>query len=253
MKPIPILINNRDILDSLVKQIEFFRECPNAYIVICDNLSSYPPLLDWYYQMTGRHRLGPHPFEFYKGRSIQFYFFPKNRGPRGAQTILHRLMFDFDYYFMSDVDMDYGDCDPSCFLMDLINGLNDYPDSPGCGVSIRINDLPNTPLLESVKTYESDKWKEHPHRILHGDYSVTDQFDDRWWVAGCDTAGVMRRYHPAWDGSYGGLRSTKHIARHRPWYFTPKNRPSDFAWYYARAEGAGTTYTSKILDLEKQS
>lgn len=286
---IPIIINNRDILDSVIAQIEFFSQIPEAYIILLDNASTYPPLIEWYRKMTGLK--DPQSYRcWYSTVSLsKFYFFPENRGPRAGSTILHGLeddlnIRDFRYYFLSDADMGYTGISPT-FLKDLQAGLDSYPEITGCGVSIRINDLPDTPMGRKAKYVESGYWTEHPLGTWIGDGPSVRRPDTRFYVAACDTGGVLRRRSPMWNGDYHGLRSCQHIARHRPTYFVndsfvcstchnrrviddpmegrgiaigatlPCNKcatiqitPPDFQYYYAHANPEGTCYTAAVLD-----
>lgn len=49
MKPIVILINNRDIYHNVRRQVAFFLSLATpVYVILSDNESTYPPLLEWY-------------------------------------------------------------------------------------------------------------------------------------------------------------------------------------------------------------
>ena len=48
MKDIPIVILNRDRLIPLIEQIESLKSRGYHNIIIIDNQSTYPPLLEWY-------------------------------------------------------------------------------------------------------------------------------------------------------------------------------------------------------------
>lgn len=289
---IPILINNRDLLESVIEQFKFFLRCPEASIHIIDNGSTYPPLLEWYNMMTGG---AYEPGIEYRARTFLsfmfFHFLPGNGGPRMGQSLIPFIKGEFDYYFMSDADMDYSDIDPTTFLSDLQAGLERYPQIEGASASIRIDDLPDTNMAKLARQYEAANW---------GTYATLtcDQFDSdtytqyysggsdvNWYLGLCDTAGVLRRVVPQWQGGYSGIRSTKHIARHRPWYFISDEQdlphcelcgytqmdqsihgdhkiysdkggsiprgervPQDFRHFYAHADPSGTAYTSFMLD-----
>lgn len=255
---IPILICNRDLLTSVQEQVRFFQQIPEAYIVLCDCASTYPPLVEWYAHLVKplytRSILvgdGIHPRDrFLFPRRIgypvlddcpdELILFPDNRGPRGTQSIIHELE-PHDYYFMSDADMDYTGIDPT-FLDDLCLGLNSCPEVEGVGVSIRLDDLPQTLMAEYARHVEEGNWKAIRQFMIDGDTDID------FYIAPCDTAGVLRRSVPHWQGGYTGLRSVRHVARHLPWYFTPENTPEDFKHFYANASPRGTVYTSRVMD-----
>lgn len=273
---IPILICNRDLLTSVQEQVRFFQQIPEAYIVLCDCASTYPPLVEWYAHLVKplytRSILvgdGIHPRDrFLFPRRIgypvlddcpdELILFPDNRGPRGTQSIIHELE-PHDYYFMSDADMDYTGIDPT-FLDDLRLGLDSCPEMDGVGVSIRLDDLPQTPMGDYARHVEEANWGQQ--------YTLDDGDEPVFYYAPCDTAGVLRRTKPNWLGGYTGLRSVKHVARHLPWYMVDEKwmcpkcngdkqctlcenvtlQPPDFQHFYANASPRGTTYTSRVLD-----
>lgn len=240
---IPILINNRDLLDSPRELIKFFRQIPHAYVVLCDNASTYQPLRKWYksiqlddkYYDRGLVRwvLNPGCSPDYD-QPHELFLFPDNRGPRAADNVRTFLNFKFDYYFLCDPDLDFMDVSLD-FLEHLTHGF--HKNTQGVGVSFRLDDLPPGKMRDYVLTVEK------PYIPGSGFYK-----------AGCDTAGVMRRSVPVWDGGYEGIRSANVIVRHRPWYFTPENPPPpDFQWYFDHADPSGTVYTSRLLDKTRES
>ena len=280
---IPVLINNRDILSSVQEQIHFFQRCPEARIILIDNASTYHPLRQWYNSICLSSRAFCHTYTSIVKEHWEFidpnirhvlvlphdlFLFQENLGPRGGTVVVPHLEGEFDYYFLSDADMDYSDIDPLTFLSDLQAGLERYPLIEGASASIRLDDIPETNMTRLIREYEGQNWD--------------IKLDDEWWRGACDTAGVLRRVVPGWSGGYTGIRSVKHIARHRPWYFIPESQelprckicgytsedqemwwdhnlckgtippgwrtPPDFQHFYAHANPSGTAYTSFILD-----
>lgn len=299
---IPILINNRDLLTTVRKQIGFFHNVPDCYIVLCDNDSTYPPLREW---MLGLMTSYPHSIliddnrykriwfspeivKYHSDCPHELFLFPTNLGPRGSQTILH-LLNKHDAYFMSDADMDYSDLKPEHLLTDLLNLCTIMPHIQGAGVGIRIDDLPDSEWAEYARVHETGSWIDmKTAQMYHYEGPETQKLEwmHYYYVAPCDTAGVLRPLFRQWDGGYlPAVRSAEHIARHLPWYFVPagwkcptcrgKNQnpwsqdpkdvallcgcdrgipmPDDFKHFYSRADGAGTCYTARITDKTRPS
>lgn len=204
---IPILINNRDLLNPVKNLVEYFLDVPEAEIVLADNASTYPPLLDWY-----------------KSCPVEVHHLGGNFGPRAAQRLItHRT--DVKYFFMCDPDLDFTGV-PKDFLQVFVEALEMNAEIHGVGVSLRMDDLPDTPSAISAKRIE-------PPATIRDEY---------WFSQGCDTAGVLRRF--TWGGSYAGLRSAKHVVRHLPWYHSDSNRPPDFQWFLDNCDPQGTVYTA---------
>jgi hypothetical protein len=210
---IPVLINNRDLLDSVRKQVEFFLTISNAHIMLADNASTFPPLLDWYATSC----------------PITIHHLGGNCGPRGAQRLLAELDFDYSYFFMVDPDLDF-DGVPADFLESLKDGLDKYPSAQGAGVSLRVDDLPDTPDANRGRETEA-----RYHRKT---------LDDQFFEADCDTAGVLRRRN--WTGGYEGIRNRTAVVRHLPWYHTDEDRPDDFRWFLRHCNPQGTYYTAIV-------
>lgn len=281
---IPILINNRDLLGTVVKQVRFFNQIPHTLVCIIDNASTYPPLLDWYaaghvvldkpnLAGSGIHLrclqyLDP-PLDSPEGfLKVNLFIMPENRGPRASSIIPPLIPWDYTHYFQSDADLDYTGIDGGQMLNDLLHAFDIFPDIHGAGVSLRIDDLPPTQLAEYARYVEAGNW------------NLTEP-SSNYYLAPCDTAGVLRRRHPNWNGDHSGVRSARHIARHIPWYFvgpdwscptcgrtipdfirlegapvcddccTIRLVPSDFTHFYVNASPAGTCYTARVLDTSR--
>jgi hypothetical protein len=277
---IPVLINNRDLLASVQAQVRFFRSIPDTCVVLVDQASTYPPLLEWYLQirecstyfegislssirksmMVPAVCYGLHDAHSDREDMPHFFFpSPINRGPRGSQYALAYLA-QHEFYYMSEPDLDYSECPID--IMDCFHfQLHTRPSLQGVGVHHITDDLPRTPLADMARTLQPK-----PSQLSY----------DSIYPAPCDTAGVMRRAG-GWNGGYEpGLRSLRHSVRHLPWYFVDKTwtcptcgliathqprsaccphittTPPDFAHYFAHADPRGTAYTSFVLDKTRQ-
>lgn len=195
MIPIYLLSYNR--LDSLNGMVEFLKCVPNAHVVICDNASSYPPLIDWlaacdvevrYLSNLGHRGLWQHHVI-----------------PLGSD---HRKRFGSDWYVVSDPDLDLGGC-PLDLLEVLTDGLSKYPQMVKVGLGLETNDLPDHyPHKDAVQKWESQFWaRRHDDRFFRGGIDTT------FAVYHCDRPYVQ----DAWIAP--ALRADRpYVARHVPWY-----------------------------------
>ncbi len=189
---IPIYINNRDRLTTTRRMVERLIQIPEAMVVIVDNASTYPPLLEWYAtECPCRVNLLGH-----------------NAGPRGAwQGMLDHS--GFDHYIVTDSDLDI-DSVPLDVLDVLLEGFRRYPAFNGVptkkvGLSLRIDDIPDGyQFKQRVVSHESQFW--------------TQKLDEQFYRADIDTTFAMYRVNPPWNGDYGpSLRTVPpYSARHCP-------------------------------------
>lgn len=240
---IPILINNRDLLDCTRAAVEFFLDIPDTTIVLVDQASTYGPLLDWYLDEC----------------PVRVHALEQNTGPRGGQAVLNQVISKLPpstvhYWFAVEPDLDYSTL-PKDFLYELIDGLQKFPQVQAAGLGLRIDDIPQLDGGEErfIVETEAKFWADHPAGDLppeHPGFAAREAMKKfhaehpRWNLAGCDMAGVLHRSN--WNGDYTGVRSTVHVVRHLPWYHTDANRPADFEYYLQHACPRGTYYTARV-------
>lgn len=200
---IPVYINNFNRLTWLQWQLTYLETVPDIEVVIIDNASTFPPLVDWY------DRKCP----------VRVVRLSENRGPRAAWTGCVRLRRG-TYFAVTDPDLDLSEV-PADFVSVLIGGLEDNPSILKCGLSLEINDIPDgMPMKRAVLKREGCWW-------------VT-RHNSTWWKANvATTMAVYRAARPRCN--YGpALRSDRpYTARHLPWYITPGSETYE-DWYYWR-------------------
>lgn len=184
MIDIPVWIINRDRLTTTRNMVEYLHRVPGARPIIFDMESSYPPLLEWY-KTFGGHIV----------RS-------ENVGPRDTWNHVPDISLGCDYYVVTDSDLDLSSV-PLDVLDFLRSGLDRYPRIHKCGLSLEINDLPNTEMGRFAFRCEESYWW---HRV-----------DGQFFNAGIDTTFAMYRAGSGWAGD--AIRSDRpYTARHVPWY-----------------------------------
>ncbi len=160
-------------------------------IYIIDNNSQYQPLLDFL------ERIRYHPSNLVEVISLK-----TNNGPRGAWS--YAWSRETEYYIVSDCDLDISEC-PSNTLKQLYLTLQNYPDIIKTGLSLRIDDLPESEvLLKTVIAGEKTHWEK--------------KVDDIGFEAPIDTTFHMCR--PGLNFVYEPAIRLKppYSARHLPWY-----------------------------------
>ncbi len=216
---IPIIINNYNRLTTLKQLLSSLEQRGYHKIVILDNSSTYPPLLD-----------------FYKECSYEVIHLGDNLGFKAlwrAKDVRRR--FCGDYYIYTDSDLIFDDACPDdvvCRMFDLLK--NRYKSAFKIGPSIRIDDLPDC----YNRKQEVIEWESR---------YFNDKRDDGLYRAPIDTTfalyrpriGLSRRV------SLEAYRMAMPYAiRHLPWYEDSQN-PSEEEIYYKSHCTHITAWSSK--------
>jgi hypothetical protein len=226
MKSIPIVIINRDRFIPLVKQIEVLKFYGYSNIVIIDNMSTYPPLLEWY-----------------RRNEVDIFYNNITENSHNAfrdlvlANVTKFVDITSDWYVFNDSDI-IPDINvvPQDFIQHLIDFATKYK-KPKVGMSIRIDDIDlSYPLNNWVYSYESSYWtneivdrdvKLYPHPIdttfaVHAPYTVPTWSND-----------TLRAGHP-------------YIVKHAPFYYDPENLPEDEKYYLKHMNKKSSNWSSKV-------
>jgi len=180
-------------------------------IVDCD--STYQPLLDWYSRQSD--------FRVLREANL------KNHAPWRTKEDLSK---GEPFYFVSDGDLDFGDC-PSDMLLVLRDDMEKYPEIIKAGPSLKIDDLPNTKMNRDVRSHEGKYW--------------TKEWDAMWYEAHIDTTAALYHRGHGWRGYGPALRcKPPYEARHLPWYIT--ELPDDMRHYVSRLDPNGLTWSPRF-------
>lgn len=175
--------------------------------VVVDNHSDYPLLL-----------------EYYDSNPCEVIRLHGNYGHKVLWTGLVPL--PEGRYIITDPDLDMSGV-PDDFLQVLNMGLDRYPDMPKCGLSLELNDLPDTPEGNFARQWESQFWR--------------DPLDELFFNSPVDTTFALYR-----EGHFGytilGIRANRpYTARHYSWYYTDFNLiPEDEQHYYRTANDSAS-------------
>jgi hypothetical protein len=203
-KPVvPALINVRNWF-STTKKLADDCAARGMRVILVDNASTYEPLLDWYSQC---------PYEVVR--------LATNLGHHAPWLSGTVAMTKAYWYVVSDCDLDIGDVPQNVNDMLMEGHLQSNYRLQKCGLSLKIDDLPE--WQSKAKEYESQYWKEKSH-------------DDRFYIANTDTTFAMysirsqyRRIRPAWR------TAPPYCARHIPWYIDCENMNDEERFYFNNA------------------
>lgn len=217
---IPVYINNFNRLTTTRKLAKWFDDVPGTELIIIDNASTYPPLLDWYvhecpYKIVRLDGNGGHHAPWKQACVLH------------AHT--HRAIFGSEWYIVTDPDLDLADV-PKDLVDVLLSGFTVMPNAVKVGVSLEIDDLPPV-HSERVRSWEQQFW--------------TRLVGDGFFQADIDTTLAIYRaetmHATAMTTNQGCLRTVRpYTARHMPWYLDPKNLSAEETYYFQQANGCTT-------------
>jgi len=206
---IPVLINNFNRLELLQKQIDWLLSLDDKVsIIIIDNLSTYPPLL-----------------EFYKNinlPNVQVVYLNFNSWRKGAEYLGEKKLKDFEKYIITDSDLLPFESTPKNLIGHISMLMDNYPDYNHIGVSLEINDLPDhNPMKEKIVKHESNFWPPKARLI-----------NEEVIVAKIDTTFAMYRNSSKVLPTEPALRMVRpYTLKHVDWYLNPNHNTSEFQFY----------------------
>ncbi len=221
-KSIPVLINNFNRLDSTRRLVEWLRSQGFKKVYILDNASSYAPLLEWYASAPAD--------VIHLGKNIGHLALWQSPG------LFKKYRSDF--YIYTDSDVLPVDTLPADWLRKFLSLLWSDAAIEKVGFSLRIDDLPESTLRESVIQHESAFWQE--------------DYNSEFFEAPIDTTFALYRPRMQGGNELRGLRSKPpYLAQHLPWYVDPKKLNEEEKYYYSTAQ-TSTHWSQRIsADLEK--
>ena len=219
-KEIPIIINNRNRYTFLKEQISWFQARGYKNIIILDNASTYPPLL-----------------EYYASLDCKIIFLQENLGYKALeQTDLYKKVRK-KYFVYTDPDVVPIDDCPDNFMEIFLTLLHIYPLVQKVGFSLKIDDLPDEyEKKEEVVSWEQQYWEK--------------KLDDISYVAPIDTTFALHRpFARISEPVRNKMIRTgyPYTARHLPWYFSVET-PSREDQYYKDHATIGGHWTNGNSD-----
>lgn len=212
---VPIIINNFNRLTTLCLLIRSLEERGYSHIIILDNQSTYPPLLEWYATC-------PYPV----------VRLPRNLGFKALWRAKEvRRRYCRDYYIYTDADVMLDEACPANVVDHLLDLLRrKYPLAAKIGLSIRIDDLPDC----YAKKQQVIAWESRY-------YAHCAKNDDTLYRAPIDTTFALYRPHAGLSRSRAVeayRTAAPYQIRHLPWYADSAHPTEEEAYYTAHCSHA---------------
>ena len=211
---IPVIINNRNFLTWPKAMVERIKEYDGVgEIIIVDNDSTYPPLLEWYATNPCRiERLNDN----------------LGMGAPWASEIVKQL--NGVPYVLTDPDMGLEDTpdDTLLYLFDKLNTLQ--LDKVGLGLDWQIVEK-KSPYYERLNVYEKNRWSNSPVKDgVHTEVQI-------------DTTFALYNVDHYFIG--GGSTTFPYVARHYPWELSIEEARNneEFMYYMDNATSASSYKT----------
>lgn len=206
---IPVIINSFNRLTPLVELVAWLERAGYTQIIILDNASNYPPLLEYYRSI---------PYEVVYG---------PNLGPTAlwqTKTLWKRVRGGYYIYSDADVVPDKG-C-PLDAVDRFLHLIHWRFGTPKVGFGLRIDDLPDHyAKKEGVLSWESKFWAREVETSVYR--------------APIDTTFAL--YRPFAAGYSEALRTGfPYVARHTPWYENSA-APTPEELHYAKTAKSGVS------------
>lgn len=211
---IPVIINNRNFLTWPKAMVERIKEYDGVgEIIIVDNDSTYPPLLEWYATNPCRiERLNDN----------------LGMGAPWVSEVVKQL--NGAPYVLTDPDMGLEDTpdDTLLYLFDKLNSLQ--LDKVGLGLDWQIVEK-KSPYYERLNVYEKSRWSNSP--VIDGVYTEVQ----------IDTTFALYNVDHYFIG--GGSTTFPYVARHYPWEFSIEEarNSEEFMYYMGNATSASSYKT----------
>jgi hypothetical protein len=223
-KTFPIIIVSFNQLFYLKKLISYLRSRNYNNIIILDNASTYPPLIEYFKEIENQvtiHRL--------KNNYGHLVFWKKKE--------IFKL-YCGNYYVVTDPDIVPDENCPDDFLKYFKNLLNRNPEFTKVGFGLKIEEIPETnPNKEKILNWEKKFWKE--------------QDKDGNYIAEIDTTFALYRPGLIRRGTfYKGLRTkSPYLATHGGWKVDPNQLSEEQLYYLKTANTSSSWKTDKDGNL----
>ena len=226
-----VVINNRNRLTTTKNMVDKLIELnPDEEIIIIDNASTYPPLLEWYERIMNNPNL-----------NIAVHF-EKNEGHLALwSTQLDKQLGD--YFVYTDSDIILPDDFPKEWKFMMFNYIKWYGSSyDKIALAIHTDDLPDHYRYKNQVIRNEARWWLEKHDSEMFDYLYKADTDT--------TFAMMRNFG---DNCYKSLRIAKKdmMCRHNGWYLDLENLDEEEKYYLEHlGERVSTQYSKQHKNPE---
>ena len=223
-RDVPIFINSRDRLGVTKKLIDWLLAAGYRKLIVLDNASTYPPLLEYYSALERDSR-------------IKIIRLGKNLGFKALwlSGILEQLKISTPYIYTDPDVLPIEDC-----LKDFVKQLMKFLDS-----NHELRKVGLGLVYDDITFFGKDAAQAVQRNFYEG-----TQIGDDVYYAQIDTTFALysnvRHYSLRFS-----LRTTGDLrAYHLPWYFDYDNLPADERYYLEHADKNSVTTVKKFLEVK---
>jgi hypothetical protein len=211
---IPVIINNRNLFTWVVEIVNKIKTYEGVgEIIIIDNGSDYPPLLEWY---------DTNPCTIYRAENI---------GHTAPWQILGDVITNNDYV-ITDADMGLLDT-PSDTLLYLKDNLDSLGlDKIGLGLNWGIV-KEDSLYYNHIQSYEKNRWDSAHTNNIYTDIAIDTTF------------ALYKKGTPYFVG--GASTTYPYVARHYPWEFNQETYENNEEFkYYIKNANTSSSYKTYL-------
>jgi len=211
---IPVIINNRNLFTWVVEMVNKIKTYEGVgEIIIIDNGSDYPPLLEWY---------DTNPCTIHRAENI---------GHTAPWQILGDVITNNDYV-ITDADMGLLDT-PSDTLLYLKDNLDSLGlDKIGLGLNWGIV-KEDSLYYNHIQSYEKNRWNSAHTNNIYTDIAIDTTF------------ALYKKGTPYFVG--GASTTYPYVARHYPWEFNQETYENNEEFkYYIKNANTSSSYKTYL-------
>lgn len=211
IKSIPIIINNRNRFSFLKRLVDSLTERGYSNIIILDNDSTYPALLEYYQECPAK-----------------VHYLHQNLGFMALSKIDLYKQVRKGYYVYTDPDVVPIDECPDDFLNTFYQVMKQHPSVMKIGFSLKIDDLPDC--------YEK-KHKVIEHEAVFWESTI----EDNCYLAPIDTTFALHRPYSRISTYRAKMVRVgyPYELHHLPWYLDSNSLPEEEKYYIKHATIGG--------------
>jgi hypothetical protein len=234
----PCFLIARDRFSCLKNMVEYLLQIPELEVIIIDNQSTFSKLLEWY---------DTEPCKVYrleKNYGNFCLFSPPDAIPGFLKPDFKAIYgLEGRQYILSDCDLDLSNIPRESLLPTLQEGLREYPNAVKCGLSLELDDLPDTELAKEARGWELNNWSRKPEDYKRG--------GGKFISAPVDTTFALYTGVGEQNDFDRCIRTDKPwCARHLSWYYGPHNPPpEDEIHYLKNISKSFNHYSSRLANM----
>ena len=207
---VPIFINARDRLGIMKQQIDWLLDAGYRNLIILDNDSTYPKLLEYYSKLE-------------KNSSVKVILLKKNLGYKALwkSNILEKMKISTPYVYTDPDVVPDKNC-PKDFVKILYELLDTHREFRKVGPAL---------VWEDITFFDKELWQR-----TEKNFEDQARVNENFGYANIDTTFALYTNTRAYSLRFS-LRTLGNLrCRHLPWYFDYDNLPDDEKYYLEHAD-----------------